>query len=298
MTEAIKDSGRASLPYAVDETNNMISAENAISGGKYFCPVCRCSMHVTTTRSGVRVFARNPRIQHTNAQCINYEAKNTKHSFDKLEPENFIGSLCRVSQRIPSSGGAQGGGGSQPGTDETDDVKYASFTSLKQISEEIDFLDGGLTQGNHKISDFVLTYKSARQVFRASRYQLGARIVFCRYKAFDAKRQAILFDLFSKSNRPEIPDLSVRICLVFPNKTDFAHWRDQFGSFAEDENGRRIFKRKYDAQDVLIAFDDWQFIERPACVDCCGKHICDKCYGMYQAVYTNPKQIYLVPTDH
>lgn len=293
----LKEDGRAGLLYALDAYGNNISAENSITGEKYRCPVCTCSMHPCTTKSGKRIFARNPGSQHTDGRCISYESKSIKHSFDTLNPEKFIESLCRVSPRekgknernIIDPRNAICSNNEFRDIDE--DIKSSPFASLKQIAEEIDFLDGSISQNNHKISDFVLTYKSAHQVFQENNYDLGARIIYCRYKIFKSNRNALLFDLFSSG-------FTVRFCLLFHKKREFIANRDKFGDFCEAENGTTKFIKKHEAQNVLIACDNWDFIDRQSCNNTCGKKDCSKCYGMYQAVFTNSKQIYLIPADH
>ena len=293
----LKEDGRAGLLYAIDTNGKYISAINAINGEKYNCPVCGCMMHVLTTKTGKRIFARNPGAQHTDGRCISYESKSNKHSFDDLEPERFIEGLCRVvpkkKDHDPTDVRKSIGSTSETnGTEE--DIKISPFSSLKQIAEEIDFLDGNISQGNHTITDFVLTFKSAPQFFASEKNRdLGARIVYCRFCAPENKSNALLFDLFSMNN-----GIYVRFCLIFSDKKKFIEYRDKFGNFGELDNGATGFIKKHTVQDVLIACDNWELIDRQYCKNNCRKEKCGDCYGMYQAVFTNSKQIYLIPADY
>ena len=133
----LKEDGRAGLLYAVDNSGKFISAGNAVNGEKYNCPVCGCMMHVLTTKTGKRIFARNPGAQHTNGRCISYESKSNKHSFDNLEPERFIESLCRVvpkkKEHDPNDVSKSVGTTSETKGAE-DEIKISPFSSLKHIS--------------------------------------------------------------------------------------------------------------------------------------------------------------------
>lgn len=292
----LKEDGRAGLLYAVDNSGKFISAVNAVNGEKYNCPVCGCMMHILTTKTGKRIFARNPGAQHTNGRCISYESKSNKHSFDNLEPEKFIEGLCRVvpKKKEPDSNDAKKAVGTILDTNGAeDDIKISPFSSLRQIAEEIDFLDGSVPQGDHIITDFVLTYKSASKFFSEKNRDLGARIVYCRFNAPENKSNTLLFDLFSINK-----GIYVRFCLIFSDKKRFVEYRDKFGRFGELENGSTGFIRKHNIQDVLIACDNWELIDRQYCKNNCRKDKCGDCYGMYQAIFTNPKQIYLIPADY
>lgn len=296
MLRNLKEENRAGLLYAIDANGEIVSAENANPGERYRCPVCNCEMHVCRTPSGKHIFARNPGKHHTDGKCISYESKSIKHTFDTLNPEKFIESLCRVSSKNGNQNVTKprNTNDSTPGSSDLDeDIKISSFSSLRQINEELDYLDGSITHANHKISDFVLTFKSAPQVFQGSNYELGARIIYCRYIGFDSDRNALFFDSFNYS-------FTVRFCLLFPKKSEFIAYRKKFGDFCEAENGATRFIKKHEVQDVLIACDDWHFIDRQSCNSyyVCRKADCSKCYGMYQAIFTNSKQLYLIPADH
>jgi hypothetical protein len=286
MSILLKNKNRAGLLYAIDANGKIIHAENAKAGVRYKCPVCGCDMHVSTTQTGKRIFVRYPGTEHTNSTCITYESKLIRHTFDDIDPEKFILSLCRAStkkgdQNITEHSNANGSTRGSPDSDE--DIKTSPFTSLKQIDEEYFFINGYADQGQHKISDIVLSYKSDPEVFLGENHDLGARIIRCLYFKYHPNKNALLFDLFSKAN-----DYSVVICLFFPNERHFKEVRKKFVYQKEQENGTS----KYVKHEALIAYDKWRFINKKDCKNLCGKTSCGNCKGMYQAIYKNPKQIY------
>lgn len=136
-------------------------------------------------------------------------------------------------------------------------------------------------------------YKNANKIIKGSHCDLGARIIYCRYAAFSPQSNALLFDLFFKRYNGTL--ITVRLCLYFPNRKDFMTYLDKFASEEPNESGRVQYVRKCEKQDVLIASDNWAFIDREKCNPSCRKRVCSNCYGMYQAVFTNPKQVYLMP---
>ena len=285
-----KEEGRAGLLFALDAQDNYVSAEDAVSGEKYFCPGCKCRMHVVTSRLGKRFYARIAGEQHTNGKCFSYE-RSKKHSFEKLVPLTFITELCRVTPKKDGGNatGSKGSGAGDFGAPDDDEFKVAPFTSLKQIANEMDYLDA------NKVSEFLLTFRNAKNVFMGKGYALGARIVHCRYAAYKSDSNALLFDLFCKNHDSTM--FSVRFSLIFVSKKVFQEYLKKFGEFRPMENGTSRFVKKHEAQDVLLACDNWEFIPVPNCKGNCGKKECGKCYGMYQAVFSNPKQIYLIPAD-
>ena len=128
MPNQLKEEGRAGLLYALDANRNNIPAEDAFTGEKYRCPVCDCEMHVCRTPSGKHIFARNAGKQHTDGRCISYESKSIKHTFDNLNPERFIESLCHVSPKKGNPPNGNGGMPKSPNGDE--DIKTSSFRPI------------------------------------------------------------------------------------------------------------------------------------------------------------------------
>ena len=253
----LKEDGAAGLLYALNANGEVVPARNGVSGEKYSCPVCNCPVHLRVTQSGKHIFARYPGSQHTDGRCITYEAMPQKHTFDNMDPEQFIISLCR---RIPEKERAvhesqNTNDNSTRAGNEEDDIKILNFTSLKQIYNEIMFLDGGVTQRNNKISDYVVTHKSFLQVFRERGIDLGARIIHCRYSGFESKHNALLFDVFDMKQ-----GVFVRFSLLFTKKDDFIKYRDKFVEFRRAENGTAKFYNLHEAQDVLLACDEWAYI--------------------------------------
>lgn len=298
-TSNIKKKREASLAYAYDENNVYTTASQAMSGQSYFCPFCKCPMHLVTSKTGKRYFARNPHQVHTNSICITIENNGKEHSFANLDPEQFITSLCHVTPRT-KKGTPKGSDGIDPGTPvktphaENDDFTLMRFTSLKQIAESgIEHLNANDIQGTHRISDFIITFKYAEELFAQPDFDLGPRIVYASYNFADSATKSILFRLYS-------PKFSLRFRLIFTSLNDFKKVRDKFGTFIIDESGRTKFQKHFKTQNVLIASDHWDQIPTPRCQQSCkaSKDFCDTCSGMYQAVYTNAKQLYLIPTDH
>lgn len=291
----LKDDNRAGLFYALNSNDEYISAADAISGKPYKCPVCSCPMHVTTTRGGKKIFARNPKTQHTNPQCITIENKKVEKTFEFLDPFQFISSLCHAApQKKPgkprSNGSPSGDSQSEPeNEDESEIMKLSSFSSLRQVAEStIPFLNSDARQGNHLVSDFVVTYKTASDFF-ANNTDVMARIFYARYSWINFQNQAIIFSLFTKT-------ISVKFVLIFTKRSEFVKYYKKFVHFLEGEKGKTICEKIHDEQDVLIASDDWVHLSREQCSAQCSakKEYCKKCKGMYQAVFTSSKQIYLL----
>lgn len=296
----IKEEGRAGLIYAYDSDGKLTHANDSINGHKYTCPICGCGMHPTTTKGGKRIFARNSGEVHTNPICISIESNQVKHSFEKLTPESLMTSLCYTTPRKKGTSGGgpvnpePGGGGSVGGDD--GEIKSVPFSSLKQIAEAgLDYLKADDMQGEYKISDFIMTYKFAGEFFKDPQFSLGARIIYARYAWVSASTQSIVFSMYSKRD-----DFSVRIRLIFQKKNEYKKYRDKFGKYKENESGKTVFVNHNADQYVLIASDNWAFIPKNHCPKYCLSKdgYCDKCCGMYQAVFTSTKQIYLIPADH
>lgn len=296
----LKEQGKAGLLYALDFNENYISAENALKGETYYCPVCRCEMARTTTPSGKRIFKRKAGQEHMNAVCYTIETSKIKRSFSKLDPASFITNLCHS---VPRKGASRKDSSAQEGNDirhrentnNNEEIQQASFSSLKQIHEAgIPFLPASAKQGPHFISDFILTYKNVRSVVSVPGFSLNARIVYGRLLWIDWKSQALVLCMFTGS------EFSIRFRLIIPSKKDFSALREKLGDYYEDETGRTKFKLYSDKQDVMIASDDWTFISKNQCSQICSKrdNICVSCSGLYQAIYTNSKQLYIIPSEN
>lgn len=302
-TSDLKEKGKAGLLFAYDENMHYTAANQAINGRLYTCPICGCPMHVTTTRNGKRIFARNPHHSHTNSICITIERNGGQRSFNNLDPDTFIQSLCKqnsckkeLNPKHPTF--------EEVAYKETEIKKVptldtesnlASFSSLKQIAESgIEYLNPNDIQGTHKVYDFIITYKYASNFFTNPNFHLGARIVYVRFSWPDSKNKSLIFSMFIRNN------FSVKFCLRFSYWKDFNNYRDKFGRYIVNEAGKSIFQKNYKEQNVLIACDKWQRIDKSNCNTICSSNAsyCKSCYAMYQATYTNSKQIYLLPIDH
>ena len=297
-----KEEGRAGLAYAYDDHGIYTSAENAERGKQYRCPICDCPMHLTRTKRGKLFFARIPGQVHTNIACITKERRGQERSFEGLDPERFIASLCYVSPRnarprnpIDVDGNTDHQNGDMPTTkDVDDDFSLRKFENLKQIAESgVEHLNANDMQGGHKVSEFLMTYRYAGYFFGNPNFKLGARIVYARYAFYDAKGQALVFTLYTKQ-------LSVKFRVEFLKRSDFRRYREKFGEFMVSENNKTVFRKKTHNQDVLIASDKWIFIEKSRCRDICSSNekYCKSCSGMYCARFTSSKQIYIIPGDH
>ncbi len=297
----LKDDGKAGLYYGYDSDRHYIPADKAIVGIPYYCPICGVAMHVTTTKNGKKIFIRYPHKSHTNSICYTIERKRIEKTFETLDPTKFIISLCYSTPRKKNP--PPPGGSTKPVIDKDpdenqeikeNDSKLSAFTSLKQIAESgISFLGPNDVQGDHLVSDFILTYRYAEKFFSKDNFILGARIVYARYMWHSHKDQSIVFAMFNRN-------FSVKFRILFQRKSDYNKYRDKIGEFTIDTKGRTFFRIRHKEQDVLIASDDWYRLDKSQCDRICtsDKEHCRICKGMYQAFFTSPKQIYFLQGDH
>lgn len=291
--QEIKKEGRAGLFFAYDANHNLTAADDAITGVPYTCPYCKCAMHVTTTKSGKHIFARYPRAVHADPSCITIEVKGVERSFVNLDPHKFIASLCHPTprkQRTDKSTSGVERNTANSDQDTEQESRLASFRSLKDIAESgIEHLNPYDMQGGHKICEFIMTYKYAMTFFLDPYFVLGSRVVTARYMRYDSDTQSLIFCMFQNG-------YCVRFRLIFLNYGDYQKYKGMFFTKVLI-NGKTIPQRNYEAQDVLIASDNWEKIEEPDCQSFCpsGSESCPTCLGMYQAVFTHAKQFFLLP---
>ena len=86
----IKNDNEAGLLYAYDSKKNYVPATEAKPHIPYNCPYCGIRMHPTTTRSGRRIYAKNPGQVHCNPACLTIEAKGVEHTLRLFQ------SLCKL----------------------------------------------------------------------------------------------------------------------------------------------------------------------------------------------------------
>ena len=291
----LREKGRMGLLYARNSSGKCVTAENAIAGELYTCPKCGCKVHLFTSKLGKRGFARNPGEQHRSDECRIYEAKSIKHTFENLDPNKFIESLCRAVPPTDDRDGSGAGGPKNPPSTDDGEMRTALFSSLSQIANEMDFFDDDTDQGAHKVSDFLLMYKYAKPYIMNCNHVLGARIIHCQYYWNVCKKRFLSFRLFEMDRNDEV-DFSVGFCLEFPNSEDFSkHW-SFFYSTVTSETGRSQCKVKSEKQRVLIASDNWEFLDRQKCRERCGldSSCCKVCYGMFRAIFTSEKQFHYI----
>ena len=310
--EDVKEEGKAGLHYAYDSKGNYVYAGEATPKEKHTCPFCRCRLHLTTnpyTKS--KYFARDPGEIHTHPKCMDIESGGREYTFRALTPVGFIGKLCHVSsrQKVTPPKGPGITPPDEPPKVETPPNEYADkpFGSLKQIADSgIENLNPNDMQGNYKVSDFVITWKFA-YIMSKSGFALGARIVYARYVSFDSKAKTLYFHLFFGAKDEQKTFVIFR--LIFLKDKDFKKYRDKFGKFVINEKtGKTEFAVHHKKQDVLLASDDWKFLSKPSCENTCYRcakneeamqcSASDHCLGTYTTVFTNPKQIYLMPADY
>lgn len=298
--QEIKKEGRAGLFFAYDANHNLTAADDAITGVPYTCPICGCAMHATKTKSGKRIFARNPNTEHTKKRCITIESRGVERSFAGIDPHKFIMSLCHATPRKQS--GEKSGSETEKNTSNTNDTMnqdneqdctLLSFRSLKQLAESgVKYLNPNDTQGGHKVCEYIMTYNYGMEFFSDPNFELGERIVTARFQYIESKVRAIAFSMFHGG-------YVARFQLVFPNRNTLNDYMQKFGYWEEVLDKHR-FVKLYDDQDVLIASDDWKKVKKPACRDrCYNKHgqYCVNCLGLYEAHFTNSKQLYLEPPE-
>lgn len=297
---ALKDAGKAGLYYAYDSNGHYTPADQAIVSIPYYCPICGVAMHVTTTKKGKKIFIRYPHKLHINSICYTIERKRIEKTFETLDPVKFITSLCYSTPRKKTP--PPPGGSTKPVIDidpdedpesEETDSKLAAFTSLRQIAESgISYLGPNDVQGDHLVSDFILTFRYAEKFFSKDSFILGARIVYARYMWHSRKDKSIVFAMFNRN-------FSVKFRIHFPKTADYNKYRDKIGESTIDTKGKTIFKKRHKDQDVLIASDDWCRLDLSQCSKMCtgNDSYCRICKGMYQATFTSSKQIYLLPGD-
>lgn len=294
----IKNDNEAGLLYAYDSENNYVPATEAKPHIPYSCPYCGIRMHPTTTRSGRRIYAKNPGQVHCNPACLTIEAKGVEHTFDGVNPNKLFVSLCYATPRKKDDKGKKDA--ETPPSSSSTDTKLSDtcgtpvpFSSLKQIAESgIEILNSDDKQGDYKVSDYLMTYKYAKKFFTNPNFTLGGRIVYARFSFSDYKLSSLVFSLYSGT------DFCVKFRVIFTSRRDFVTYRGKFEEYIEDENGRTKFRKRYKKQDVLLVSDDWRRIDKIRCNDCCFFKNCNSCWGMYQVSFTNSKQLYLIPNDY
>lgn len=290
-----KEEGKAGLAYCYSESGIYTPASKAKHGAKYTCPICGAKMHLTRTKKGKYIFARNSGEVHSKFACITIEKSGKERSFAGLEPESFIAGLCRSSPRSSgrinhtsnddvTSNASRSAGIST----ETEDFSLVCFKNLKEIADSgIENLNSDDRQGTHKISDFVMTFRYARNFFNEPSFILGARIVYARFAFYDFDNHAIIFSLFSH-------DFSVKFHVFFKEKSDFKHYLDILIENKITEDGKTVTRKK-EGQNVLIASEDWIFFDEARCKKSCivNEKYCKNCAGMYHTKFTSRKQIYV-----
>ena len=307
----IRDEGKSGLNYAYNSNGDLVKATDAISSVIYTCPCdgCGAKLHVMLTKRGA-VFARYKLEVHLNPICRSIESGAQEKTFENLTPEGFIGKLCRRVQRqpkkppvVPPTPGKDPGTSSIPPTEPD---RTASFSSLKQIAKsQVQYLKPNDRYGDHRVSDFILTYKYAFEFFRQEDFSLECRIVYARYRYSYSHVRALEFVLFSGSDY-------VLFLLSFNKQNDYKKYRDQFVTFELNTETGKKMPRFTGKSEVLIASDMWNPLSEDQYLKLInsknsnyaeseGKNAktlrSGNCYGIYQAVFTNEKQIYIYPND-
>ena len=303
--DEIKEEGRAGLHYAENEKRVLVSAWDAIPGAPYLCKFCSCPMHLTHLKNGKPIFARNKNQMHNHAICRNIESLGVEHTFAELEPTGFFRALCRKpiprGPRGPEGGEKNGTGGPKnthgPHIDVPDDNNgIRPFSSLKQIADAgIYNFRANDRYGTHCVSDYLLTFQYAPDLFMNTSFYLGGRIIHARYAYSSSERQTLYFYMFNSER-----EFNVRFSLYFPNKGEYKRYREKFETYKEDEQGRTRPVLKHRIQEVLVVSENWIPLTKDQCgaLRCAESTYCDSCQGMYGAVFTSKNQIYLIPSDN
>ena len=300
-SESLRNEGGAGLLFAYDSKGVYTPAELSVSGEVYTCPVCECKMHSVTLKSGQKIYARNPGQRHGDPICRSIERKKVEKSFLGLIPDVFISFLCRkpVPRVHPPTTDPDGPDDPQdthtppePPQNEVE-VKHASFSSLKQIADSgIYKLNPHDKQGDYYVSDYIITFRYAKNLFDDPNFQLGARILFAMADWIDHKTHSAIFSLFKKN------DFVVKFRFIFNSMKDYIKVKEKFGTYAEDEMGKTTYK-KNPHRTYLIASDSWQALDKSECREICPEKYrnCSICKGMYEAEYVVEKQLYNIPYE-
>lgn len=296
-----KEEGKASLLYCYDEKGNYVRASmDADSGVKYRCPKCGCAMHLVKDRKRNKAkFSRNPNTEHLSYSCRTIEREGKERTFAGKTPEGLIGGFCRP--RIPrgncSTGTTTGRENilseSLEKNEELDEIKEVCFSSLKQIARSgIDQLNPNDMQGDHKISDYIITYKYAARFFEDPNFDLRVRIVYARCIWSDNFNSTLYFTMFFRKKSGQMTNVIFR--LIFNNKQIYRNYKDKF--FPNDAQ-----KDQKAHRDVLLASDSWHKIEKIQCKASCalGKdhNKCNDCTSSFSATFTNKDQLYIITEE-
>lgn len=294
---SIKEENRAGLKYAYDESGNYLAAKDAVPGKTYICPLCECEMYLTS-RNGRPYFARKANHYHTKPACITADEKGER-TFENTTPEKLISSLCHVSarraqkERVDLEENSSSVNNSKTHSSQSEQ-KNLTFTSLKQIADSNVYeIKGNEKQGEHKISDYLLTYKYGLSLFKDPNFALGPRIIHARYDSYNIQYRTLTFIMYSKNGD------SVRFQLIFFTQSDFNQYLNKFTKL-DDIDGKTKRQKIHQSQDVLIASDDWRKIPHNTCGNICyvGEKKCASCLSLYQATFVTSKQLYLMdPID-
>lgn len=293
----IKEAGYKGLLYANNSKGVLVAARDGVRGEHYTCPLCGCTMYFITSRNGKPYFARNPGSVHSDARCATQESNPYQGSFAGCTPFDLMTRLTHNSNRRGPVPGPDGGSGPEPDNDpdpEPDpnldnDIQEVPFSSLKQIyNYGIYSFHPDAVQGKYKVSDFILTFKYARKLFKDPLFELGPRIVHVRFHSIIAENNTIVFRMYEG-------DFSVLFLLVFPQKR-LEDYKMIMAYFRTPllVKGKTIPDKDRIDSDVLIASENWGCLSRKQISTLKEKYSwIPKSNFAFTTNYTSPNQIYI-----
>ena len=273
---------------------DIIYAENAEPGKRYFCTMCGVGLHLMT-RNGVSFFVCYPDTEHGDPYCRKLSSQDKRpHSMEKFDKDAFFSHILREQQKRTGGHGPAGGTkkGGVPGKEsvpgeQNEDEKPVS--TLEQMWQEGYIYMGGLTHlGSGRLQDTLISNKSAN-IWRRGKVT-GTRVIQCRVDGIYAEGKKLFLKCLYHSEHGLDKKLLV---LHFRDDEAFDAVRAKLYRRKEMDNGTmRTFVPKW----ILLAAN-WEDYCPPGCKKRCSgaKYSaakCRNCYGRMEGEFINQRQIY------
>lgn len=281
-----------SIIYANDKDDNLIHANDAIKGEKYYCMFCGIKLY-RKCLDGRAFFCRIPHELHSSNICKNIEKTGKCPSLSCSTPESLMTSFCRTpTPRLTSNSTAYESvtRNASPQAVSAPVFREVPFASVKQMFE-FGVLSKAPTEiigESYTISDFFMDYRSIHLLMDSSSFILGARTLRLKYNNYKRESGEIYASLFTRNAQVQFI-ISISDGTLF---NDFLKqiYASEFNPLTKKKESIQI------AKEFFFASDDWRFITN--CHNKCkfsGSTNCNKCFGLYKACYNNKKQLYVLP---